>query len=152
MTKKEILDYVMNTPYNTNRAVLSSMLDQISGSGEDTSDLSIAEVTVNITVTTLNQSTDIYFHTCNVQDEEITNTWNISINKNFCTKKLYLILYKGSKIISFSNNEIDFRKFVPTDIPTASGNIKVNYPDNVEVTGDGVFNLIGYTKESGDTF
>lgn len=27
MTKKEILDYVMHTPYNTNRQVLSTMLD-----------------------------------------------------------------------------------------------------------------------------
>lgn len=34
MTKEEILDYVMNTPDNTNRAVLSDMLDEFSsGSG-----------------------------------------------------------------------------------------------------------------------
>ena len=31
MGKKEILDYVMNTPRNTNRAVLGGMLDEISG-------------------------------------------------------------------------------------------------------------------------
>ena len=29
MTKKDILDYVMNTPHNTNRAVLSGMLNQL---------------------------------------------------------------------------------------------------------------------------
>ena len=34
MTKKEILDYVMNTPHNTNRAVLSGMLDSISEGGD----------------------------------------------------------------------------------------------------------------------
>ena len=34
MTKEEILDYVMNTPENTNRMVLSDMLDEFSsGSG-----------------------------------------------------------------------------------------------------------------------
>lgn len=31
MEKQDILNYVMNTPRNTNRAVLSSMLDNISG-------------------------------------------------------------------------------------------------------------------------
>lgn len=34
MTKKEILDYVMHTPYNTNRAVLSGMLDGLDATGE----------------------------------------------------------------------------------------------------------------------
>ena len=34
MTKKEILDYVMHTPYNTNRAVLSGMLDKLDATGE----------------------------------------------------------------------------------------------------------------------
>ena len=34
MTKEDILDYVMNTPNNTNRMVLSDMLDEFnSGSG-----------------------------------------------------------------------------------------------------------------------
>ena len=33
MTKKEILDYVMHTPYNTNRAVLSAMLEEMSEDG-----------------------------------------------------------------------------------------------------------------------
>ena len=36
MNKNDILDYVMNTPGNTNRAVLSGMLDGLeSGSGSD---------------------------------------------------------------------------------------------------------------------
>lgn len=33
MTKEEILDYVMNTPDNTNRMVLSDMLDSFSSGG-----------------------------------------------------------------------------------------------------------------------
>jgi hypothetical protein len=35
MTKQNIIDYVMNTPENTNRAVLSSMLDSVSGGGTE---------------------------------------------------------------------------------------------------------------------
>ena len=143
MTKKEILDYVMNTPYNTNRAVLSDMLNQISGSDEDINDLSIAEVTVNVTTTNLNRSTTITFNAYNLQDDGIANTWNITIDKRNCTKTLYLILYKGEKTIDFINNEIDFGAFTPTEIPTAEGAIQINYPSNVKVTGDGTFNLVG---------
>ena len=33
MTKEEILDYVMNTPENTNRMVLSDMLDELQTGG-----------------------------------------------------------------------------------------------------------------------
>ena len=143
MTKNEVLDYVMLSPANTNRAVLSHMLDQISSSGEDTSDLSIAEVTVNVTTTSLNRSTTITFNAYNIQNDEITDTWDITINDRDCTKTLYLILYKGEKTINFVNNEIDFGEFTPTDIPTTEGAIQVNYPDNVKVTGDGVFNLVG---------
>ena len=33
MTKQNIIDYVMNTPHNTNKAVLSSMLNQLAESG-----------------------------------------------------------------------------------------------------------------------
>ena len=143
MTKKEILDYVMNTPYNTNRAVLSSMLDQISSSGEDTGDLSIAEVTVNVTTTSFNRSTTIIFNAYNLQDDGIADTWDITIDKRNCTKTLYLILYKGEKVIDFINNEIDFGAFTPTEIPTAEGAIQINYPNNVKVTGDGTFNLVG---------
>jgi len=31
MNKAEVLDYIMNTPHNTNRAVLSGMLDSFGG-------------------------------------------------------------------------------------------------------------------------
>ena len=35
MDKNDILDYVMNTPGNTNRAVLNSMLNNVGGGSED---------------------------------------------------------------------------------------------------------------------
>ena len=51
MDKQEILDYVMNTPGNTNRAVLSSMLNSVgsgSGSGGDSDFIIHAELSYNI--------------------------------------------------------------------------------------------------------
>ena len=33
MTKKEIIDYIMETPQNTNTAILSQMLDEFAGEG-----------------------------------------------------------------------------------------------------------------------
>ncbi len=48
MTKKEIIDYVMETPQNTNPAILSQMLDEIAGEGGggESSDFSVAKVTL----------------------------------------------------------------------------------------------------------
>ena len=44
MTKKEVLDYVMNTPYNPNRAVLSGMLDSFeAGDNKEEIELSATE-------------------------------------------------------------------------------------------------------------
>ena len=47
MDKNDIINYVMHTPHNTNRAVLSSMLNQLTeGGGGGSSDFSTAEVTI----------------------------------------------------------------------------------------------------------
>ena len=47
MDKNDIINYVMHTPHNTNRAVLSSMLNQLTKGGSGgSSDFSTAEVTV----------------------------------------------------------------------------------------------------------
>ena len=43
MTKKEILDYVMHTPYNTNRQILEGMLDNLDGTG------SYKDITITVT-------------------------------------------------------------------------------------------------------
>lgn len=41
MDKEKILDYVMNSPQNTNRAVLSSMLDSMGGGGSSTKTITL---------------------------------------------------------------------------------------------------------------
>lgn len=33
MTKQDIIDYIMETPGNTNPAILSQMIDEVSGGG-----------------------------------------------------------------------------------------------------------------------
>lgn len=56
MDKNDVIEYVMHTPHNTNKAVLSSMLNQLAeGGGGGSSDFSTAEVTVDL------QSNKFYF-------------------------------------------------------------------------------------------
>lgn len=54
MDKNDILDYVMNTPGNTNRAVLSGMLDSMSGSGGD--EMLVVSITVTPAGATLDKT------------------------------------------------------------------------------------------------
>lgn len=54
MTKQDIIEYVMNTPHNTNKAVLSSMLNQLTdgssdGDGDTSSDFVKTNITLKIT-------------------------------------------------------------------------------------------------------
>lgn len=47
MDKNDIIDYVMHTPHNTNKAVLNGMLNQLTeGDGGGSSDFSTAQVTL----------------------------------------------------------------------------------------------------------
>ena len=46
MDKNDILDYVTETPGNTNRAVLGDMLDSFAGGGGGSSDFSTAKLTL----------------------------------------------------------------------------------------------------------
>ena len=49
MDKNDIIEYVMNTPHNTNRAVLSSMLNQLTEGGGD-GESSVQNKTLTMTV------------------------------------------------------------------------------------------------------
>ena len=59
MDKNDIIEYVMNTPHNTNRAVLSSMLNQLT---EDSSDGSSDFNTVTVSIVNTNESANIDFY------------------------------------------------------------------------------------------
>lgn len=64
MDKNDILDYVMNTPSNTNRAVLSSMLNNISGG-------SVSESNAFIINDIITNSDELMYHTLDKTYEEI---------------------------------------------------------------------------------
>ena len=51
MTKEKIIDYIMETPQNTNPAILNQMLDEIAGEGGD-GYLGLHTATVNVTFDT----------------------------------------------------------------------------------------------------
>jgi hypothetical protein len=63
MDKNTILNYVMNTPRNTNRAVLEGMLDSIASAGGGSSQLTIAELSITSDTSA----------TCELSHDEITS-------------------------------------------------------------------------------
>ena len=72
MLKKDVLDYIMNTPYNTNRAVLSGMLDAFleSGESEETEDLE-EYLVESITITNDSSSTQVSINYPTVTNNKI---------------------------------------------------------------------------------
>ena len=94
MDKGKILDYVMNTPHNTNPAILSQMLDEVAGEGGGgSSDFSMAEVTIF-------RSTEF-----SVDGSPVVATATTSIGDLECITiapldngKTNVILYKGSAL------------------------------------------------------
>lgn len=52
MTKEKIIDYIMETPHNTNPAILSQMLDEVAGEGGEDGYLGFHTATVNVTFDT----------------------------------------------------------------------------------------------------
>lgn len=59
MDKNDIIEYVMHTPHNTNRAVLNSMLNQLGGGGSGDGYLGIHTATINVTFDTSSISGDV---------------------------------------------------------------------------------------------
>lgn len=98
MDKNDIIEYVMNTPHNTNKAVLSSMLNQLTeGGGGGSSDFSTAEVTVQIT--SAQPGVAIYIPTIiSSPMEAIFNNPYNPINSS-TPQTVTVPLYKGSLVI-----------------------------------------------------
>lgn len=105
MDKEKILDYVMNSPNNTNRAVLSGMLN---GSNEEDNDFSIAKLTITnndseygITIKAghiikLNENDII------VYDQKVS--YNSTVILNVVLFKEKAIIYTDGEVESFSGN------------------------------------------------
>lgn len=109
MTKKEIIDYIMETPQNTNTAILSQMLDEFAGEGGESMEPLIVQMSwneeENITRgdktfgeirTAFESSRMVYIKWWNRDDNSIGNDLNI------ITRISYEI-YNGGCYASISN-------------------------------------------------
>lgn len=98
MTKQQIIDYVMNTPHNTNPAILKQMLDEVAeeGGGGESLNFSTAEVTLNLTPPeriTFNKetiSTAINYPSTVYEDDYYSNSYLDATNH-----KATILLYNG---------------------------------------------------------
>lgn len=86
MTKNEIIQYVINTPENSNPNVLRSMLDELSAGGD--SDFSIANVTINGQADEPNA--EVQFVGCIVDSNQLKLSDQLPVG----TTNIQLILYK----------------------------------------------------------
>lgn len=132
MGKDEILNYVMNSPENTNRAVLSGMLDEINSDGGDSNDFSTA------TVTFLNTASsggyDVFAGTCT--DDGFTITHHMATIDS--PAQFLIPLYKGSAFFPLSTM-INAQQ-LQEELPTTSGGVSLDMQTgNLIIIGDGTF-------------
>ena len=125
MDKEKVLDYVMNSPGNSNRAVLSGMLDE-SGSGD--SDFSVAKLT--ITNNDPNYSVDIKVaHIIEINGiNTIMHSETIASNS---TRVFNIVLFKKNTIC-----------YIDGDIESIDDNISEMGQGNYFITGDSTITVI----------
>ena len=141
MDKNDIIEYVMNTPHNTNKAVLSSMLNQLTeGGGGGSSDFTEAKITINAnlpegrTLTSIEAITGFYY-----KDSEIPFSGGCLADENNIAP---ILMYNGSGYIEkiSVDSSSGYFSFNP-EYTTASGSIvwdaNVGYYGAWLVTGDG---------------
>ena len=90
MNKNDIIDYVMTTPGNTNKAVLSSMLNQIKSEDDDNS-LTFSKVNVEI-INNSNMDCDVDIYLQSVENNQIINyisAFVLDNNKGIITTENY---------------------------------------------------------------
>ena len=140
MDKNDIIEYVMTTPHNTNRAVLNSMLNQLAegDSGGGSSDFHTATVTVEyimpegvsdvgeltkVSVT----SSAIQYNYCEdgipISDLGTQNQMNIPLYKN----------YPANLQIDFDNSNY---YSVGGDSQVVSGDATITEGGSFQITGD----------------
>lgn len=140
MTKQDIIEYVMNTPHNTNKAVLSSMLNQLVEGGGGSSDFSTAEVSFVYNkegsgwdsvsyIPIIHEANDSWSNsTC--ADAHITGDCEVLDNYGSYYKpsKLTVALYKGKASGWCYNNNVNM---------SVSGNASYDSDNQIlTITGD----------------
>ena len=98
MDKNAILDYVTETPGNTNRAVLGDMLDSFGGEGGGDSDFSIVQVTLTVAEGKAELSIPVIFE----QDGMAALVCETLYN-GMSTRTVSTPLYKGMTVISIGS-------------------------------------------------
>lgn len=97
----KVMEYIMNTPENTNPAVLRGMLESLSsegGGGSGESDFSTAEVTINNT----RDDSIIKAYSAFIEDDALILGKLVSYGET----KLTIVLYKGETGLSIDADEI----------------------------------------------
>ena len=115
MDKEKVLDYVMNSPGNSNRAVLSGILDSFAGESGGDSDFSIAQITINGTINGV-------LPVCHDHDENGMGVLMVLDQSHSGIKKIPL--YKGSLLLAIYG------------VSSISGNIQDMGGDMYYITGD----------------
>ena len=117
MTEKEIMDYVLLSPENTNPAILKGMLKQLKEEGKKEVKEESDFTTVKVTIT--NEATESFEFHCMSLNNDAVNFYIPSSNITGADHDI--VLYKGSA----------------NGVVTMSG--EVHIPVTAEVTGDITF-------------
>ena len=106
MTKKDILDYVMSTPYNTNRAVLSGMLEDIAGQVDpsDVTEILVEMFTCDVTITNSTEGEIVVDRMTIISDKIENHPLSILVGE---TKKVVCLSGEYINISGETNNAID---------------------------------------------
>lgn len=112
MTKKDLIDYILDTPQNVNPAILNQMLDEVSGGGasegEYSWDNAYRVVINNGTI----QGTDIDFivnhlpHSVVISDPQASSA-NLFIFRYKDDDRYTFVKYNGANTASESENYLD---------------------------------------------
>lgn len=112
MNKNDIIEYVMNTPHNTNPAILGNMLNQLTEGG-GSSDFSTAEVTISAD---FNGTA----HVAYIHDGEMSEG---IVGVGVEPKTIEVILYKG---LAYFYSDSDPTYVVTGDITEDDGDVYIS--------------------------
>ena len=130
MTEKEIMDYVLLTPENTNPAILRGMLEQLKEEGKEEgkeeSDFTVVKVTIT------NEATESFdFHCMSLNNDAV----NFYIPSSSITGADHdIVLYKGSAngvVVMSGDVQVPVTAEVTGDITYSSSNFVITGPGTI---------------------
>lgn len=153
MTKKDLVDYILDTPQNVNPAILNQMLDEVGGGGTSLRSKEITLVISNVDDTSGEVSFGFGFYTTE-QDQEIidsginvihgflksnttpyicyTNAYSNNMPSDTSRKMIFTAYFLDDSNLVFGTNDI---------IESAEGECELRDPYSYKVNGNCHFNL-----------